>query len=69
MHIEGLARVERGCNKCRTALVLDLWMQPNWQPQWKPIVKELAALNTQGALNAELAAKVLERTKVLSCTR
>jgi hypothetical protein len=49
--------------------VLDLWMQPNWQPQWKPIVKELAALNTQGALNAELAAKVLERTKVLSCTR
>jgi hypothetical protein len=32
----------------------------NWQPQWKPIVKELAALNTQGAPNAELAAKVLE---------
>jgi hypothetical protein len=49
-------------NEAEINAVLELWMQHNRQPQWKPIAKELAALNATGALNGELAAKGLERT-------
>ena len=49
-------------NETEINTVLDLWIQNNRLPQWKPIANKLNELNRHGALNPELAAKGLERT-------
>ena len=49
-------------NEVEINTVLELWVKHGRQSEWKSISLELAALNSAGGLNSELAAKGLQRT-------
>lgn len=49
-------------NEVEINTVLELWNKHGRQSEWKSISRELAALNSAGGLNSELAAKGLQRT-------
>jgi hypothetical protein len=49
-------------NEAEINAVLELWNKRERQSEWKSISLELAALNSTGELNSELAAKGLQRT-------